>query len=67
VLVPGALITSRLIFFMHYYIFLVLIIVILSFMIGRRFEGLKKNLFRLLNNDFRVRRTPSKCYIAQSL
>jgi hypothetical protein len=36
-------------------------------MIGRRFEGLKKNLFRLLNNDFRVRRTTSKCDIAQSL
>lgn len=67
VLVPGAFISSRLNFFMHDYIFLVLIVDNLCFMIGRGFEGLKKSIFRLLDDSFRVRRAASKCNIAKSL
>jgi hypothetical protein len=36
-------------------------------MIGRGFEGLKKSIFRLLDDSFRVRRATSKCNIAKSL
>ena len=66
-LVPGAFISSCLNFFMHYYIFLVLIVDNLCFMIGRGFERLKKSIFRLLDDGFRVRRATSKCHIAKSL